>query len=465
MTLAAPQPAATADGLPMPERRWAMTTVMLATILAVLDGSIANVALPTMARDLHADAAASIWVVNAYQLAIVLCLLPLSSLGDIHGYRRVYRTGLCLFTVASLACALAPSLPVLVAARVVQGLGAAGIMSVNGALVRTVHPRAQLGRGIGMLALVVSTTAAAGPTIASGILSVLPWPWLFGVNLPIGALAIAMALRWLPASPRLPHPFDLPSAILSAATFGLLIASIDGLGHGEPVAGVVAELGAAAALGVVLVRRQTRLVLPMIAVDLFRRPLFSLSVVTAVCSFAAATLGQVSLPFYFQDVLGRSQVDTGLLMTPWPLASAVTAPIAGRLADRYRVGVLGSLGLALLSVGLMLLATLPASASVAGIAWRMALCGTGFALFQSPNNRTLMSSAPRERSGAASGVLSTARLLGQTTGAAMVALIFGVAGGPVAGTAAAILAGAAVAAAAAVVSGLRLVEVTPARSA
>jgi DHA2 family multidrug resistance protein-like MFS transporter len=298
-------------------------------------------------------------------------------------------------------------------------------------------------------------TSAAGPTVASGILAFASWPWLFGVNLPLGLLTLWLTFRRVPATPRLPYRFDWWGALLCMATFGLLIAGVDGLGHGAPLLLVAAEIALSLALGLFLVRWQARVAMPILAVDLFRRPIFALSVATSVCSFSAASMGLISLPFYFVEVLGRSQVEAGLLMTPWPLFSAMTALIAGRLADRYPVQLLGCLGLGSLCAGLTLLAFLPPQPEFWNIAWRMALCGLGFALFQSPNNRVLMSSAPRERSGAASGVLSSARLLGQTIGAAMTALTFHVVGGGAEGAADAILVGAGAAAAAFVLSALR----------
>jgi DHA2 family multidrug resistance protein-like MFS transporter len=253
-----------------------------------------------------------------------------------------------------------------------------------------------------------------------------------------------------------PHPFDFPGALMSALTFGLLMSGIDGIGHGHGIAAVTAELVAAAALGVAFVMRQISLPAPMLPVDIFRRPLFSLSVVSSICSFTAQGTAFVALPFYLQDVLGLTQVDTGLLMTPWPVAVAFTAPLSGRLADRYPAGLLGGLGLALLCAGLLLLAFLPAQPGHADIAWRMAVCGAGFGLFQSPNNRVMVGSVPRERSGSAGGVLSTARVMGQTLGAALVALVFGVVATHAAGPAVALLIGAGFAAVAVFTSSLRL---------
>ena len=418
------------DGLPPGPRRRAVTVIAIAISLAVLDSTIANVALPTIAVDVHANAADSIWVVNAYQLAVIVCLLPLASLGEIVGYARVYRAGLAVFTLASLACALSDSLATLAAARILQGAGAAGVMGLNTALIRFIYPQARLGSGIGLNALVVAVASVVGPSVAAAILSVAPWPWLFALNVPVGVVALAMAWRSLPVVPPVARRFDWASAALNGLAFGLLITGVDGLGHGEPGAAVATELLAAVVAGAVLARRQLGLAAPLLPVDLLRIPLFALSIATSVCSFAAQTLAFVALPFFFQDVLGRGAVATGLLMTPWPAAVAVSAPIAGRLADRVPPGVLGGIGLAAMTAGLAALWRLPAAPGDFAMVWRMTLCGAGFGLFQAPNTRTLIAAAPRHRTGGASGMLSTARLLGQTGGAALVALVFArVAGG------------------------------------
>src|ERR1700753_2882201 len=190
---AKPATVAAPDGVPMPQRMWAILTIGLGLTLAVMDGGIANVALPTIAREVNTSPANSIWVVNAYQLAVTISLLPLSSLGEIYGYRRIYQAGLVLFTIASLACALSSSLSTLIVARMLQGFGAAGIMSVNSALIRFIYPRRWLGRGVGLNATVGSIASALGPTIASGILSVAPWPWLVAGNVALGVLAAFLA--------------------------------------------------------------------------------------------------------------------------------------------------------------------------------------------------------------------------------------------------------------------------------
>jgi DHA2 family multidrug resistance protein-like MFS transporter len=443
------------DGLPAERRGWAAAAIFTAVAMSSLDTAIANIALPAIAADLHVGPADVIWVVNVYQIALVATLLPLAALGEIVGHRRIYLAGLLLFTLASLACAEAWSLPSLLIARVLQGLGASGIMSVNTALVRCVFPGRLQGRGFGYNAMVVATAFTLGPTIASLILAVGPWGWLFGVNIPFGLVAILIGLKTLPRTPRATHAFDFPGALLAAGCLGLFILGIGSAAHHAPPGLVLIELAAAALLGWVLIRRQADHPAPMLPIDLFRRPLFALSTATSICSFAVQGLAFVSLPFYFEDILGRSQVETGFFMTPWPLVVAIMAPIAGRLSDRYPVGILGGLGLALLGLGMALLAMLPPNPGVIDIVWRMAICGFGFGFFQAPNIKALMSSAPAGRSGSASGIVATARLTGQTTGAALAALCFGIAGRE--GATVALVLGAAFAAVGCVMSCLRLI--------
>ncbi len=444
----------TEDGLAQPRRTWAMLAVGLAIVMAVLDGTITNVALPTIAAQLHAAPAASIWVVNAYQLAVTVSLLPLASLGEIHGYQRIYRAGLVVFLAGSLACALSGSLPFLVAARVAQGLGAAGIMGVNGAMLRFIYPRRLLGQGIGVNAMVVASAAVVGPTVAAAILSLATWPYLFAVNLPFGLLALFVGLRSLPATPRADRRFDWTSALLSALALGLLVSAIGGLEGALGPAARLAVLVAGIACGLVLVRRQTGQAAPLLPVDLLRIPILGLSVITSIAAFASQGLSFVALPFYLQASLGRTVVQTGLLLTPWPLALVLVSPLAGRLSDRMSPGLLGTIGQLIVALGLTLIALLPAHPGDPALVWRLALCGIGFGLFQTPNNRALLQSAPKARSGGASGLQSTARLVGQTAGVALVAAVFALGGAhaPVH----CVMAAAALALAAAVVSASRI---------
>jgi MFS transporter, DHA2 family, multidrug resistance protein len=436
-------------------QRRGMAALLLAVSLATLDTAIANTALPVIASDLHATPAASVWIINAYQLAMVATLLPFAALGGIVGHRKIYLGGLVLFLVASLTCALSWSLPTLTAARLLQGIGASAVMSVNTALIGAIYPHHRLGRGFGLNALVVGISFAVGPTVASIVLSLGPWPWLFAVNVPIGLVALGIGWTALPQTPRATHGFDRVAAGLNVVTFAALVFALGEAAQRAPAHIVLIALAVTAVAGGLMLHRERGHPAPMLPVDLFKRPMFALSTATAVCSFAAQGLAFVSLPFYFESVLGRSQVETGFLMTPWSVMVALLAPVAGRLSDRYQPGLLGGIGLAIMCVGMTSLALLPPHPHALDICIRMAICGAGFGFFQSPNLKALMASAPRERSGGASGVVATARLIGQATGAALVALSFGIAGRH--GPALALAIGAGFAGVASIASGLRLI--------
>ena len=332
---------------------------------------------------------------------------------------------------------------------------------MNAALVRFVYPTHMLGRGFGQNALVVGTAFTFGPTIASGILALGPWPWLFAINIPVRrARAMDRTEDFAANAARRLTNLIFGNAALTASCLGLFIIGIGSAAHKAPPALVSAELAGAILLGWILTRRNADHPAPMLPIDLFRRPMFALSAATSVCSFAVQGLAFVSLPFYFEDVLGRTQVETGFFMTPWPLVVAIMAPIGGRLSDRYPVGILGGIGLALLGMGMVLLATLPTEPGIANIVWRMVICGIGFGFFQTPNLRALMSSAPPHRSGSASSIVATARLTGQTLGAALAALCFALGGHE--GATLALALGAGFAALGSVMSFLRL-AVTPPR--
>jgi len=419
------------DGLPLPKRYWAILAIALGVSVSVLDGTIANVALPTIAQDFKTSPSNVIWVVNAYQLVITISLLSFSSLGDILGYRKVYIFGLSLFTCSSLACALSDSFLTLTIARVSQGFGAAAITSVNTALLRIIYPTSHLGRGMGINALVVAFSLAAGPTIASMILSIAHWNWLFAINIPIGILALYVGYKHLPHNPVkiIGRQFDFLSSAANAITFALLIFTMEGITHGQELHYILLEASAFAIIGFFFIRRQLQQKYPLLPVDLLRIPIFSLSIGTSLCSFTAQMLATVSLPFFFQNTLGYDSSQIGMLLTPWPLTIIVVAPIAGRLVEHIHAGILGGIGLAIFASGLFLLSFLPDNPSKFDIIWRMVLCGAGFGLFQSPNNSTIISSAPQHRSGGASGMLGTARLLGQTLGATLVAMMFSLVSG------------------------------------
>jgi DHA2 family multidrug resistance protein-like MFS transporter len=409
------------DGLPVPRRHFATAAILGTMVLVVLDGAIANVALPTIATALHVAPAASVWVVSGYQMALVMALLPCAALGESYGLRRVFTSGVAVFTGASLLCSLAPSLPWLVAARFIQGLGGAAVMSLGIALMRFTYPHRLLGAVIGWNAMTVALSGAAGPTIGAAILVVSSWPWLFAVNLPVGALVLAAALA-LPRPAGTGRRLDLASAALNAVAFASLVLGVDRATVAPRIA--AALLIVSVVSFVVLVRREMPRPAPLIPLDLLRGRPFRISVIASVCCFAGQMAAYVALPFYLQHSLGRDAFTTGLYMTPWPLVVAVVGPIAGRLADRISNGLLCAAGGLSLAIGLALASVWPLQGGLWPLVVFLMLSGFGFGIFQTPNNRNMLLSAPRERSGAAGGMQGTARLLGQTVGSVIMAVLF-----------------------------------------
>jgi len=398
----------------------AIAAVLAATALVVLDAAIVNLALPTIAYALRVSPAMSILVMTAYQLALVMALLPCAALGESLGFRRVFTVGVALFTVASAFCAAAPSLPWLVAARFLQGLGGAAVMALGVALLRQVVPSNWLGAAIGWNALTVALATATGPSLGAVILSATSWPWLFALNLPIGA-ATLLASRALPRSPGSSRALDPVSIALNGGVFAALVVGADLLPT-RPLFSMVLLFVAGAALAL-LVRREAAKALPLVPLDLLRVRSVSISAAASVCLFTGQTAALVALPFHLQHGLGLSALQTALYITPWPLTVAIAAPVAGHLSDRVPTAWLCALGGVVLALGLSAMAMWAPSAPRILVPCIM-LCGLGFGLFQAPNNRNLFLGASPERSGAAGGLQGTARLTGQTAGAVLMTALF-----------------------------------------
>jgi MFS transporter, DHA2 family, multidrug resistance protein len=414
------------DGLHGPARYLAIVVVSLGTILTAIDGNIVNIALPTIMREFEMSAAASVLIVNAYQIGMLVSLLPLSALGSVIGYRQVFLGGMAVFVAASLAAALSHSLIEITVARAVQGIGGAGIVGVLHAVVRATYPARLLGRGLGINSMFAASSAAAGPTVAAAILAAGPWPWLFGINVPLGLSAIAIGALVLPWNELTKERYDVTSAVLSAATFGLFILALDSVSHSGSSYVSAAEFAVAAVLAPTLVKRQLGRATPFLPFDLFVNRIIPLSLAASQTAFIGQVLAFVTLPFFLSNA-GFTQVAIGLAMTPWPLAMAATAPVAGILCDRYPPWLIGAIGLGLSTTGLLLVAFLPMSAGEFDVVWRMAISGVGFGLFGPPNLRQIVAAAPKHRSGIVSGMIGINRLTGQSIGAALAALVLNVA--------------------------------------
>lgn len=414
------------DGMHRPQLYYAMAALFSGLFMAVMVGTVCNVALPDIGRELGVSSSDSIWIVNAFQLVVMMTILPFAQWGELVGYKKVYLRGMYVFMIGSVCCMFSDTLLILVLSRMFQGVGAAMVMSVNTSLVRLIYPKRHLAKGLGLNATVVALAAMAGPSIAAAILSVADWPWLFAINLPMGLLTLWLGHRYLPDNPTqiAGRSFSMKAAILNMATFGLLIGGLEAYSHGLPLWMVM--LGVCLFVPVVIwfVRDQLAEPFPMLPFDLLSIPIFSLSVLTSIVSFTAQMLAMIALPFMLQQNLGYDVVETGLLMTAWPAVILLAAPLSGWLVGHVHPGWLGGVGLTMMCMGCFSLGYLPEDVTTAGLVLRLMLCGAGFGLFQSPNNSLMLGAAPTYRAGSASGMLALARLIGQTTGATLVALLF-----------------------------------------
>ncbi|QIX96967.1 MFS transporter [Cedecea sp. FDAARGOS_727] len=402
----------------------AVLAVSLSTVMSMLDSTIANVALPVIAKDFAVSESSSILIINAYQFAVISSLLIFSAFGGRFGNKRIFIIGAILFAFSSLGCALSETLDMLTVFRVIQGFGAAAILSVNAALIKDIYPEKLLGRGLGINVMVVSVSAAAGPSIASAILSIANWNWLFTINVPITCISLVLSILSLKSTQSTQSQFDKAGAGLVFLTFISFSTLMLGLTKGSLIE-IVSSVIILTVLATILYANQKRkLDNALIPIAMFHSKAFTLSLLMSMLSYSTQLLAFVSLPFYFHNILHRNVVEIGMLLTAWPLATMLTSLVAGDFIKKYNPNLVALSGLSLLLVGTLLMTWLPAEPSNIEIIWRVAICGFGFGLFQSPNNYIIMTSVSHEHSSIASGLLGSSRLIGQIIGSALVAIFF-----------------------------------------
>jgi MFS transporter, DHA2 family, multidrug resistance protein len=409
-------------GLIGARRILAIASVLAAMAAAVLDAASVNVALPSIAQSLRLTPQHVIWVATAYQAALVMGLLPLAAIGERYGYRPTFIAGLSVFVGCGAVCTLAPNFAWLVGARFLQGFGAAAIMALGVALLRQVVKPAELGLAIGWNAMTVAFFTAAGPSLGASIVAMGDWHLLFAASLPLGLAAICGSSA-LPSVRESSKPFDSASLLLYCATVATFIAAA-ALANSRLTLSIGC-LVCGLAIATTLLHRERVRGFPFLPADLLRNKSFAASIGASIGCFIGQGLGLLALPFALHLRLGTSVLETGVLMTPWPLAVLLITPITARLLGRVSSGRLCAMGGLCLSIGLGGLAIIPLHAGIPPHLMSVIACGLGFGLFQTPNNRNMFLSAPINRSASAGGLQGTARLAGQTIGGLTFTFILG----------------------------------------
>jgi len=407
-------------GLPYPRRIFAVFAVSAGSMTLMIDASIANIALPTIATALRVEASDAVLVVTAYQLILAMTLMPLAAVGQRIGYRRLYGAGLVLHSLAALLCLRADSLPALLVARSLQALGTASAMSVAFGMVRAIYPWDQLGKGMAINTIANAGGTALAPVVGGLVLSAFEWQWVFAAAVPFSILCLLFS-RNLPDPEPQDAPFDLRGAALCAATFGVLVTGLQLTSHAVAPWLAFATLGAGGAIAWLFVRHELRVPAPVLPIDLLAQARLSIALLANFSAVIGSMIVLVFVPFLLQHAFAMSPAQVGGMMASYALASVMVAPVSGYLSDRIPVVYLCTSGMAVAALGLILLANLPAEAARGEIVWRLWLAGAGFGLFFSPNARLIIAGAPRERAASAGSMVTTVRMLGQAIGATLVA--------------------------------------------
>jgi EmrB/QacA subfamily drug resistance transporter len=417
--------------------KWAVLAILaIGIFMATLDSSIVNISLPTIAMYFQVPLNGPVeWVIIAYLVVIAGVLLSIGRLADITGRKTLWIAGLVVFTLGSAICGAAPALLILITARAFQGLGGALIMSVSPAMLTGAFPAEERGRALGMNAVFVALGTSVGPTLGGVISANFSWRWIFYVNVPLGVLGVTASLFVLrERHTRAGGRFDPLGAFLLAVG---LVALTLGLSFGQQWGwrswALILTLVVSALAFVLLIVVEQRVSDPIIDFDLLRNRVFVSANVSLIMSFLAIFAVSFMLPFYLEELHAFSVIESGLLLSPLPLAIALIAPFSGALADKIGTRWLAAIGLTVACLGLILISQLNAHSSVGDIIWRLVVTGIGQALFQSPNNSALMGSAPRNRQGVAAGFLATGRVMGQSVSVALTGAIFASLGGSIAG--------------------------------
>lgn len=402
-----------------------LVTILLATFMATLDGSIVNVALPDMAVKLNASMAAIEWVVTSFLIAIVATILIFGRLGDMIGKIKVFKFGVVFFTLGSLLCGFTDSLPILVLARTIQAIGASATMATNQGIITQVFPSNERGRALGVIGTFVALGAMTGPPLGGFIISLVSWKYIFLVNVPVGIIVFILTMKIFPKSSSVvDEKLDKKGAFLFTIAIVLLFGALvqgQNTGYNNPII-ILAFAVAIIAFALFLVF-ENKVKEPLLELNIFRNSLFSISIICALISFMAISASNIILPFYFEDALKLSTGKTGLFMMVSPIVLAIVAPFSGYLSDKIGAEILTLIGLSFTTVGLFLISSLDEKTPIIIMVSYIIVMTIGNGMFQSPNNSLVMSTVPKNKLGIAGSVNALVRNFGMVLGTALATLI------------------------------------------
>ncbi|MBP1737420.1 MAG: multidrug transporter [Oscillospiraceae bacterium] len=402
------------------KNKWiVLLTCVLFTFMATLDGTIVNVALPTMAKSLSISSSKIQLVVTSYLITISALIMLFGSLGDIMGKIRVFKFGTALFIVSSLLCGIATSFPMLIVFRVLQAIGAAGAMAVNQGIIAETFPGGERGRALGILGTFVALGSLAGPPLGGFLIDLLSWHYIFLINIPVGVIAMVLALRNLPKEDNTikGKSIDLLGAALLIGGIVSFFAALEQMESAQvELYGILLPLSISIVIFVAFVYREKKAASPLLHLELFRNKIFTIQIISGMISFAVMYCSNIILPFYLQDAKGYSASLSGMILMTAPLLLLFISPLSGALSDKIGPGMLTSLGLLIVSISLLLMTTFTEYTSMLIIILFIAIMSVGTGLFQSPNTALVMASVDKGQLGIAGSINALARNVGMVLG-------------------------------------------------
>ncbi|HJH31228.1 MAG TPA: DHA2 family efflux MFS transporter permease subunit [Methanosarcinaceae archaeon] len=412
---------------PDPKYKWkVMLAVSIGIFMATLDGSIVNIALPTLSRLFDTDISTISWVILSYLLTITTFLLTLGRLSDMYGRKKVFAGGLLVFSLGSGLCSLSTSVGQLIAFRIVQGFGAAMILATSTAIVTFSFPHTERGKAMGIIGTIVSVGSMTGPVLGGFLIDLVGWQSIFYINVPIGIFASAYSLKVLESEEvHKGQKFDIPGAFfMFICVMSLMLAITQGQGMGWNSPLIIGLFSIFVIALMIFLYIENKASQPMVELSMFKHRPFSASNASSYLSFVAMFTIILMMPYYMEEVLNYSTIHVGMTLIAIPLVMAVVAPVSGWLSDKTNSFMLSSLGMVITCVALYMLGILDQNSTQFDIVIGLGLVGLGMGLFQSPNNSIIMGSVPVNRLGIAGSLLGIMRNLGMITGIAISSAVF-----------------------------------------